>query len=165
MSHRSQRYLTRASGTRHWPSANHHVDNVEIREGVHQLYQLLRKKLASHTVNTSSPDSEQLSGRQVVSQRLDLLESFLGIRDTSDAETVTGEPEDGAVPLDTTLQLLRDGSLQRPSGPEQYDHALRAWGGHVAQALLENAGGPTDFIPWIRALLLAMNAYSVRHPT
>ncbi len=124
---------------------------------MHQLYQVVRYKQASYALNGLSFITAHMSESHAVSQCLHLLESVVKVRGNLNAHESAKELRQPNAALDN----LYDSSKQTTSGPQRSDENLEAWGGQVAHAMLESAGATIYFIPWIRALLLAMSSYSV----
>lgn len=51
-----------------------------------------------------------------------------------------------------------------PGNPHQSDGRLRVWGGQVAAMFTQDRTPVNRFTPWVRALYLALSAYSVSRP-
>ena len=57
----------------------------------------------------------------------------------------------------------REHDIKRPpSSPHQSDEHLQHWGSCVADLFLDGENATIELTRWMRALLLATNAYSVR---
>ena len=138
--------------------------NIEFEKCIDQIYHLLEERKASFALSGPQVDLQHVSASDTVLQSLLSLERVIALGESRTTANTANKPESRHVQSTLALNLSYNSLREEAGNQIQSDEDLQIWGDQIARAFLESAGVTIYFVPWIRALLLALNAYSVRTP-
>ena len=134
---------------------------ADIQQNLGRMKYLLQRRQANHPLYSLMSDSAHALESDAISRCLCLMEDVVAIgTDRATEKAANGFGEKG-VELYGSLETLCNDVGQLSSSPNQSDERLKLSGGQVAEAFVDARGATIHFTRWIRALLLAVNAYSV----